>query len=171
MTLHPRQTSQITSDNWLTIQQRVTSGNVFDDTAPSESLAGPIDLVFENGIWKYPEQDQGGRFAIPNMKRPMSLMCLSFNLGSSLAWTLNLKGNPSNTSGTPYASGDAALYAEGDILIDGATSQQDSINYSLHVAAKAPIIHPGQYLWFGSPALAAAGIVRMTFKPLFDTKG
>lgn len=168
----PKTTSNITAGNWITIQQRVTATNQFDDTAPLDDVGGPGPyLVFENGIWKYPEQDQGGRFVIPDMRRPLALVNLTFDLGSSLAWTLNLKGNPDNTSGEPYDAADATLYREGDIEIDGATAQTGSINYWTDVAAVNVVVYPGQYVWFGSPVLAATGWVRMLFKPLYDGKG
>lgn len=171
MAIVAKQTEHITAGNLVTIQQRVTLGNAFDDSAPSDNLGGPGPyLVFEKGIWKYPEQAQGGRFAVPNMRRPLELVNLTFNLGSSLAWTLNLEGNPSNTSGTPYDAADAALYLEGSVEVDSGTDQYLARNYAVDVAAVCPIIHPGQYLWFGSAALAAAGVVRMTFRELYDGK-
>lgn len=170
----PKTTANITDSNWITIQQRISAGNAFDDTAPLDDVggggAGPF-LVFENGMWKYPEQAVGGRFELPRAAKPYYLVSVVLSLGASVAWSVNLKGNPDNTTDTPYASGDAALYREGDVLVDSGTDQVLSKNYSVYVAPTVALIHPGQYVWFETPAVAGGGVVRMTFQPLYDFKG
>lgn len=168
----PKTTSQITDDNWLSIQHRINGGAAFTDTPPLDDLGGPgPSLVFENGIWKYPQQAVGGRFVIPDMRRPYTLVNVTFQLGASIAWTLNLKQNPSNTSGEPYDAADAALYLEGNVQVDSGTDQQRSLNYWTDVNRDNVVVYPGQAIWFGSAAVTGSGMVRMLLKPLYDGKG
>lgn len=167
-----KKTSDITFQGTLvTVQMSLTSTNTFSDTAPSDDLGGPGPyLVFERGIWKYPQQASGGRVEIPRkVGRPVRLSHIMANFGASADWELHVAGidgtgqRPNNTSGTPYDSADAALYQEGDVIVASGTSQQYvSSNVDPFDSNTSAYIHPGQHVYLTTTAGSNA-IVRLTF--------
>src|SRR5690349_6537029 len=109
-------TSNITFSQPCVIQQWMTGANQFSDTAPVDTL-----LVFENGIWKYPQQAVGGRVQIPatTSNGPscmVRLYALYAAFGASASYTVSVVGNPDNTTGEPYPAASTALYREGTMV-------------------------------------------------------
>lgn len=158
--------------NWVTVQMRLASGQ-FGDTAPSADIGGggvgPF-LVFERGIYKYPEQAGGGRFVVPrDVGKPVRLTNLTADFGASTAYAVHVAGidgtaqRPNNTSGSPYASGNAALYQEGDIIVHSGTAQYVSVNLDPVDAGESALIHPGQHVYVTTVAATANAVIRLTF--------
>lgn len=168
-------TADLKISNLTTIQISLTGANQFSDTQASDSLAGPINLVYERGMYKYPQQPSGGRIVIPaNTGKLVRLVHLAADLGAAGTLDLHVAGydgtgnRPDNTSGEPYTSADAALYREGDITVDTfAATQYISRTYNTTAVALSVILHPGQHLYFISTG-AVAGLLRATFSLGWD---
>jgi hypothetical protein len=170
----PRTTASVKFGNLTTIQIFLTGANQFSDAQALDDVvgggAGPF-LVMERGIFKYPQQAAGGRIVIPvDTGRPVRLVHLTANLGASAGLTLHIAGidgtgaRPDNVSEVPYDSGDAALYREGDIIVDTfAATQYISKSYDLRSVDPGVLLHPGQHLYFISTAAAGGAILRATF--------
>jgi len=174
----PKTTSDIRLDNWITVQQGLTAGSTYGDTAPSDDLGGPGPyLVFERGIWKYPDQATGGRFAFSNITRPLQIVAIAADFGGSVSWSVTVAGSdgtaggPDNTSNTPYDSTDAALYREGSIPVLSGTGQYIAASLGNSVNAETAILHPGMRMFVTSGAVVGRGVLRVTFQPLWDSKG
>ena len=170
MPTFPKLTSQIQVENWTTIQHRLTGAVDFDDTVPSDDLGGPGPfLVFENGVYKYPEQLVGGRFDLPtDFSTPVRLTMLMADFGASVPWELHVAGT-ANTTDTPYPSGDALLYAEGDITVFSATSRYVSRSFNPGIFELSTLIFPGQHVYIVTTG-ATGAVLRMTFARAVDTK-
>jgi hypothetical protein len=161
-----KKTSDIVLTNWTTIQQRATATNQLGDNAPSDDLEadstpGP-HLVFENGIWKYPQQDECGRFSINKAARVMYIMA---DLGADSSWAVRVK-DPINETGSPYPSDDAELYEGLDIIIASGTGER-FVSQSLRDGG---VVLPGQYVYVTTTG-GDEPLVRLTFAPLYDLKG
>lgn len=161
-----------TQINWqepVVIQMALT-GAQFSNTEPAEA-----ELVLENGIWKYPRNAVGaGAVVIPTYNNangqptgPVRLAAWQGTFGAATTWSLFLRGNPTNTSGEPYPSGDAANYDEPAQLLATAAGVSDvSASYGLNGAGVgAPIIMPGQGLYLVTTG-ATNPFVRFFFSPL-----
>lgn len=146
----PKTTSQISFDAWTTIQMRLTGAADFSDTAPLDDVSGvgtgPF-LVFDRGIWKYPQQAVGGRIVIPaTLSRPLRLVNMMANFGASVPWTLSVAHSVANLSNEPYPAADAALYETGSVQVHSATSRYVADNLDAADAGIAVLIWPGQKL-------------------------
>jgi len=173
MTTIQKITSQIKIGHWTFVQMRMTAAHQFTDTPPLADLSGvgtgPF-LAYENGIWKYPQQDVGGRFKVPaDTGKPVRLMGVLADLGGNSDWTLTIAGidgsgaRPNNVSGTPYAAGNAALYQEGDIVIATGTAQRYiALNFNTSANDHYAVLAPGQDLIFTTSA-GVQPLVRFTF--------
>lgn len=167
----PKRTQDIRfGDNLTTVQISLT-GAQYSDAQASDDLGGPGPyLVFERGIWKYPQQGTGGRIVIPqNTGKPVRLVHVQADMGASANLEVHIAGidgtagRPDNTSGEPYDSGDAALYREGDVLIDTiSATQYISKTYDPTTETLSSFLMPGQHLYFVSTA-ASDPILRATF--------
>lgn len=166
----PKTTSDISFQSITTIQHGLTGGGQFGDTAPLDGAggAGPY-LVFEAGIWKYPEQASVGRVNIPTTTGPVKLICLMADLGASTAWELHLTSD-SNTTNTPYPAADAAKYTDGNLVVDSATSRYISKSYNFEQSNLGFLIHPGQRVYLSTTAAANGARVRFVFRRAFDSK-
>ncbi len=168
----PKTTASISYQSYTTIQHGLSGGGQFGDTAPLDDVggggAGPF-LVCENGMWKYPEQSAVGRVNIPASTGAVKLICFMADFGASTLWSLHLTSD-TNTSDTPYPSADAALYTDGDIIVDTATSRYVSKAYNFEQAGQGFLIHPGQRVYLVTAAAATGARVRFVFRRAFDTK-
>ena len=160
------------SGNWVTVQMRLASGQ-FGDTLPLADVGGggvgPF-LVFDRGVYKYPEQAGGGRFEIPrDVSKPVRLTNVMADFGASTAYTIHVAGSdntaqrPDNVTGTPYDAADAALYREGDITVHTGTAQYLSLNLDPVDAGESALIHAGQHVYVTTAAAAAGAVLRLTF--------
>lgn len=151
--------TQITFHSPLIVQMRVLGGSQFGNNEPSDAA-----LVRENGIWKYPALASTGRLTIPKavvgLPPPgaMRLRALTASWGASTTWELHLLGNPPNTTDTPYPAADAALYAEGDVLVDTQTGVANTSRAYGYNGTEV-IVLPGQSLYVVTTT-ANAGMVR-----------
>ncbi len=133
-----RTSSEIDFGQPVCIQQQAVAAQ-FGDTLPSDD-----QLVFENGVWKYDGQATAGAIDLPRGGR---LRALVADLGAGGAtWTGYIKGNPSNTTGEPYPSDDAALYAEG-LMVFGASEAAGQYVNVLYGRGEGPAFLPGQRLY------------------------
>lgn len=161
----PKTTSNITYGEWTTIQMSVVGGD-FADAAPLDDVsgigAGP-HLVFDQGIWKYPQQASAGRIAIPTtLSRPLRPVNMMFDLGASVPVTVTIAHDQPNVSGEPYAAGQEALYRTGDIVIYSETTRYAAVNLDVLVSESASLIWPGQKLFITTTG-AVNPLVRFTF--------
>lgn len=156
--------------NWVTIQMRLASGQ-FGDAAPLADVGGPGPyLVFDRGMYKYPEQAGGGRIEIPDtVGKPVRLTNIMADFGASTAYSVHVAGSdgtpqrPDNLTGTPYDSADADLYREGDITVHSGTAQYLAINLDPVDAGESALIHPGQHVYVTTAAATAGAVIRLTF--------
>ena len=160
--------------NWnvpVVIQMGMTGAAQFSNVEPPDTF-----LVHENGIWKYPRQagggaNEAGAIVIPNTSAtqrigPVRLAAWQGNFNASAAWELWVRGNPANTTGTPYPSADAALYTEPATLVaSGSGTSNISATYGRQGTGASVIPMPGQR--FNITTTAASGAsVRFHFEPL-----
>jgi hypothetical protein len=175
-------TSDIHFGSWTTIQMRATLGNQLTDLAPLDDLGGPgPNLAFENGIWKYPQQDDCGRVEIPSdLGFPLRLVTVMADFGAITDWTLHIAGidgtaqRPNNLSNTPYPSADAALYQEKNIVIASGNDRYLAINVDPVDAGTAALIHPGMHVYATTSVVPVVGIeplIRYTFSKAFEKMG
>jgi hypothetical protein len=153
-------TADITFRQPCVIQQWMTGANQFGDVAPVDT-----QLVFEHGIWKYPQQATGGRVQIPATEANgpscmVRLYALYAAFGASASYTLQVMGNPDNTSNEPYPSASAALYREGTMVVASGTTTTN-----LALQGNLALIMPGQKLVLISTAGSAA-LARFYFAPV-----
>lgn len=156
--------------NWTTIQQQAAGTNQLGDNEPQDDLGGPGPyLVFENGIWKFPQQDSCGRFSVgSNAARLIYMMA---DLGADADWELHVAGidnttdRPDNESGEPYDAGDASLYREGDIVVASGTAER----YVSLQLMETCIVQSNQDVYVSTTS-ASEPLVRLTFSPLYDSK-
>lgn len=169
-----KKTTDITWTAYTSIQHGLTGGGQFGDALPLDDVggggAGPF-LVFENGIWKYPEQTSVG--AVRNTPNdsggPIFLINFMADLGANSAWTLHVK-NDSNTSNTPYPAADAAKYTEGDITVDSGTSRYINKSYNLSQGVDVGfLIMPTQRVYLATAAAVNGARVRFTFSRINRT--
>lgn len=160
-------TADITWGPFTCIQHGLSAGQ-FGDNQPLDDVGGggtgPF-LVFENGIWKYPAQANVGRVtnAAGRSGGPLFLLNFMADLGANSAWSLNIT-NDSNTSGTPYPTGDAGLYTEGVITVASGTARYINQSYNVSQGVDAGfIILPSQRIYLLTTAAAAGARVRFTF--------
>ena len=146
----------------------MTPGAQFTDALPADVVGG-TGLVFERGVWKYPQQGVGGRFRVSSAQSaPVRLVGLMADFGASTAWTLSINGfdgsgaRPDNTSGEPYAAGDAPLFREGDIQVASGTDRYLALNLNSAANGVFAIVLPGQDVVL-TTAAGVAPIARMTF--------
>lgn len=177
----PKTTSDIRfTDNWLTVQMSLTGANNFSDTLPLDDVggggAGP-HLVMDRGIWKYPQQAAGGSLVIPrNVGRPVRLSNVMADFGASVTYSIHIAGidgtalGPDNTTNEPYAAADAALYREGDIIVNTGTTRYLALNLDPVDAGESSLLHPGQRVYVVT-ALAAAPLIRFTFNLAVENIG
>ena len=147
-----RPASEISFRGKVAVQLGTLAGNALGNNVPSDAK-----LVFENGIWKYPQLTTSGAVEVT---APCRLVGVLANLGASVAWTLMLAGNASNATDTPYPSGDAALYLEPLVQIATGTSQYVALQYPTHAL---PTLTPGQRVYMTAPA--GATTVQFRFAP------
>lgn len=176
MTTVRRYTNQISIQDWTTVQMWMTAGNQFTDAAPLDDVSGtgvgPF-LMFEKGIWKYPQQGVGGRFTVPaSIAKPVRLVGVMADFGANTAYTLSVNGidggtRPDNTSNTPYPAADAPLYREGDIEIKSGTSRYLALNFNTTANDSFAILHPGMDLVV-TTAAGVSPLVRLTFAICYD---
>lgn len=172
----PNEYRTLSSIPWtspVTIQM-ATTGTQFSNTAQADTT-----LVFENGIWKFPRiAGAAGAIVLPlsdgagKKVGPVRLAAWVAQFGASAGWELHVAGNPNNTTDTPYPAADAALYAEGDLIVaSGSGTWALSAAYGLNGASTAaPVIFPGQRLYLVTTT-ASNPLVRLTFAPLFNSPG
>lgn len=168
-----RKASEIPWNEPVTIQMG-TTGTQF-----SNAVQADTQLVFENGIWKYPRTAVAcGAIKLPpndgsgRTIYPVRLAAWNIQFGASSSWTIGIQGNPNNTSDEPYPAADAALYAEGDYVIGvGSTTTRLSNAYGFYGATSlAAVIMPGQTFYIISVG-ASNPSARLTFVPLYDFPG
>ena len=169
----PRTTATLKFGNLTTIQIFLNGANQFSDAQALDDVggggAGPF-LVMERGIFKYPQQDAGGRIVCPaDTGKPIRLVHLAADLGASASLNVHVAGiegagdRPDNVSNVPYDSGDAADYREGNIIAEAfTTTQYISQSYDMRSVNPAILLHPGQHLYFISTS-ASGGLLRATF--------
>lgn len=155
--------------------QMATTGLQFTNAVQPDTL-----LVLENGIWKFPRSSVDAVGAIPlplssgTGRKIGAVRLVSFQAawGGSANWNMNIVGNTSNTTGTPYPSGSAALYDEGTLQVaNGSGAFNMSATYGFGTTGTGvPILLPGQTLYIASTA-AANPLIRLTFMPLFNSPG
>lgn len=143
--------ADINFDGLVAVQQ-ACSGQ-FTSAAPSD-----VELVFENGIWKYPILAAAGAVVVPQTVR---LTGLTANLGASTAWTLNIAPNAANTSATPYPAVDANDYLEGTYVLASGTGQYLYFEYP---STGLPVVFKGQKIYMTTVA-GTNPIMRMVFRP------
>lgn len=148
-----RTADQIPFPGPVLVQLGSTAGNALGNNVPADAK-----LVVENGIWKYPQLASSGAVVVT---RPCRLVGVFADLGASGAWTLMLAGNASNSSGTPYPGGDAALYVEPAVQIAGATSRYITLS---HPHDALPLLMPGQRVYLTAPA--GATTAQFLFAPM-----
>lgn len=159
-----RTTASIVFTAPVVIQQRGTGQ--FSNNVPADT-----NLVWENGMYKYPPLASCGAVRIPLStatapSAAVRLFALQGDLGASATWELHVAGNASNTSGTPYPSGSASNYLEGDVIVaSGAATRYLSASYGLAAGGPAPILMPGQTIYLVTTS-ASSPVVRFFFKPL-----
>lgn len=165
----PKTTSQIAFETWTTIQMSLSGANNFGDVAPSDNLGGPGPyLVFDRGIWKYPQQTSGGRIQIPvGISRPLRLVNMMADFGASVTWSVTVADSITNTSGEPYPAAQAGLYGTGSIQVHGGTSRYVADNLDAADAGIAVLVWPGQKV-FVTTAGASAPIVRLSFSTVVE---
>jgi hypothetical protein len=146
----------------------MTGGAQFTD-APPLDVVGGTGLVFEHGVWKYPQQAVGGRFKVSSLQSaPVRLTGVMADFGASTAWTLSVVGidgtgaRPDNTSGEPYAAADAALFREGAIQVASGTDRYLALNLNSTANDKFVIVLPGQDVVL-TTAAGVAPLARLTF--------
>lgn len=177
MTTFRRYTNQVSIQDWTTVQMQMSAGNQFTDAAPLDDVSGtgvgPF-LMFEKGIWKYPQQAVGGRFTVPTgIAKPVRLVGVMADFGANTAYTISVKGidgsvsRPDNTSGTPYPAADAALYREGDIVVNSGNTRYLSLNFNTTANDHFTILHPGMDLVV-TTAAGSSPLVRLTFAICYD---
>lgn len=168
-----RKASEIPWSSPVTIQMG-TTGTQFSNTVQADT-----QLVFENGIWKYPRiAGAAGAIQLPLSdgagKRvgPVRMAAWNIQFGASSTWTIGIFGNPANTTDDPYPAADAALYAEGDFTIGTGTATTRLSNaYGFYGATSmAAIIMPGQRFYIVTTG-ASNPTARLTFAPLFNSPG
>lgn len=158
-----RTTASIVFKSSLVIQQK--SSGQFGNNIPVDT-----NLVWENGIFKYPAQASCGAILVPVATTTMPssavrLYAIQADLGASTAWELHIAGNASNTTGTPYPSGSAASYLEGDVIVASGTARYLTATYGIGSGSAATILVPGQTLYL-TTATASSPVVRFFFTPL-----
>ena len=165
-------TNQITIQDWTVVQMWASAGNQLADSAPLDDVSGvgtgPF-LVFEHGIWKYPQQASVGRFKVPvTTGKPVRLIGVMADFGANTAFTVSVAGidntpqRPDNTSGTPYPAADAALYREGDIQVLSGTSRYLSTNLNTSANGLLAVMSPGMDV-IVTTAAGVAPLVRLIF--------
>lgn len=166
MPTQPKTTDSITWGPYTCIQHGLSAGQ-FGDSQPLDDVAGggvgPF-LVFENGIYKYPEQALAGRVTNAPGKSGGPLFLISFmaDLGANSVWALHVT-NTNNTSNTPYPAAAAAKYSEGDIIAASGTDRYINKSFNLSQGVDAGfIIMPGQRLYLLTTAAAAGARARFT---------
>ncbi len=167
-----RSASEIPWDGPVTIQMG-TTGTQFSNTVQADT-----QLVFENGIWKYPRiAGNAGAIQLPvstGTRRvvPVRMAAWNIQFGASAGYTIGIFGNPNNTTDDPYPAADAALYAEGDFIIGTGTATTRLSNaYGFYGdTAIAPIIMPGQRFYIITTG-ASNPTARFTFVPLYNSPG
>jgi hypothetical protein len=98
------------------------------------------------------------------------------DFGASTAWTIHVAGiegagdRPDNTSDTPYASGDAALYREEDVVVTSGTDRYLALNTDPNDAGIAALIHPGMHVYV-TTAAGTQPLVRLSFSKAFEKVG
>lgn len=162
-----RTTASIAFNAPVVIQQR--SSGQFGNNVPADT-----NLVWENGIYKYPTLASCGAVLIPQgtTTKPSSavrLYAIQGDLGASTTWELHVAGNASNTTGTPYPSGSASSYLEGDVLVASGTARYLTAAYGLSAGGAATILLPGQTLYLVT-ATASSPVVRFFFAPLVGAR-
>jgi hypothetical protein len=148
-----RTRSQINFRGPVVIQMGALAGNQLGNNIPADT-----NLVYEHGMWKYPQLASTGAVVVPYGVRLAGVVA---NLGASTAWTLMLAGNAANISGEPYAAIDAALYVEPTLQLGGATGQYVYLEYP---SSPLPLLSPGQRVYM-TTAAGTAPMVRFVFKP------
>lgn len=153
-----RTAEQIDFKQGVVIQQRLAGANLFGDFIPDDAL-----LVFENGMWKYPEFNAASAAGAVVVNSACRLSAIQATFGGSVTWSLTIAGNAANTSGEPYPSGSAALYTEGSVVVTSGTGTGGA-------TAPAALLLPGQRIYLttsGGPP--ANSLVRFFFSPLLVT--
>ena len=163
----PKTTEQIRFGSWTILQMRLSGANNFADTNPLDDVggggAGPF-LVFDRGVWKYPQQATGGRIQIPlNLSRPVRVVNVMANFGASVAWTLNVEHQIDNTTGEPYDASDEALYETGKVEVASGTDQYLALNTDAADAGIAALAHPGDKVYITTTGTPSNALVRMAF--------
>jgi hypothetical protein len=176
-----KRTSDITWGNLTTIQMALSGANQFSDTLTTDDISGvgtgPF-LVFDRGIWKYPQHTAGGRLEIPrSVGKPIRLTNFMADFGAAASYEIHVAGydgtgnRPDDTSSVVYPAADAARYREGNFLVkSGAATRYLAMNLDPQDSGDAVLIHPGQHLYLVTVA-ASAPIVRMTFSVAVENVG